>query len=153
MVIFVLQIFQRNYLPKKNSHLQMWYHLLIPDSRNSVLTTLQCYCINRKYLLHGYILSLLRQTTAWDRHWAGDETMRWVLINVALLCLASYKNLSSLALCCLMDSRSLRITQNAYFSLSTHTKELLLVTFCDDLKSFTDGQTEGQTDVKSKIII
>ena len=30
-----------------------------------------------------------------------------------------------------MDPRDLRVTQNAYFSLFTHTKQLLLVTFCD----------------------
>ena len=30
-----------------------------------------------------------------------------------------------------MDQRGLRVTQNAYFSLLTHTKKLLLVTICD----------------------
>ena len=30
-----------------------------------------------------------------------------------------------------MDRRGLRVTQNAYFSLITHTKQLLLVTFSD----------------------
>ena len=30
-----------------------------------------------------------------------------------------------------MDPRGLRVTHNAYFSLLTHTKKLLLVTFCD----------------------
>ena len=36
-----------------------------------------------------------------------------------------------LALPCHMDPMSLRVIQNAYFSLLTLTKELLLVTFCD----------------------
>ena len=29
----------------------------------------------RKYLLRGYILGVLTHTTAWDRHWRGDETL------------------------------------------------------------------------------
>ena len=37
----------------------------------------------------------------------------------------------SLASPCLMDPRGLWVTQNAYFSLSTQTKKLLSVTFCD----------------------
>ena len=63
-----------------------------------------------------------------------------------------------------MDPRDLRVTQNAYFSLLTLTKKLLLVTFCD-LTATTgvsflihgmDGtdrmdKTDGQTDVKVKI--
>ena len=56
-----------------------------------------------------------------------------------------------------MDPRGLRVTQNAYFSLLTHTKKLLLVTFCDPtaetkVSFWTDGgltEAEGQTDVKS----
>ena len=49
----------------------------------------------------------------------------------------------------------LRVTQNAYFSLLTHTKQLLLVTFCDTTAgnsvSFrthrrTNERTDGQTD-------
>ena len=55
-----------------------------------------------------------------------------------------------------MDHKSLRVTQNAYFSLMTHTKQLLLVTVCDTTArigaSFrthgrrTDGRTDGMTD-------
>ena len=30
-----------------------------------------------------------------------------------------------------MDPKGLRVTQNAYFSLIRHTKQLLSVTFCD----------------------
>ena len=66
-----------------------------------------------------------------------------------------------------MDPRGLRVTQNAYFSLLTLTKKLLLVTFCDPTAetgvSFpthgrteqTDGRdkTDGQTDVKVEIVI
>ena len=37
----------------------------------------------------------------------------------------------SLASPCLMDLRGQRVTQNAYFSLLTHTKQLLLVKCCD----------------------
>ena len=60
------------------------------------------------------------------------------------------------------------MTRNAYFSLFTHTKKLLLLTFCDLTAktgvSFqthgTDGTdrmersgTDGQTDVKVEIVI
>ena len=32
--------------------------------------------ITRKYPLRGYILGVLVHTTAWDRHWGGDETLK-----------------------------------------------------------------------------
>ena len=60
----------------------------------------------------------------------------------------------------------LRVTQNEYFSLIAHTKQLLLVTFCDTAAgngvSFrtqgrtdrrTDERTEEQTDVEIEIVI
>ena len=58
----------------------------------------------------------------------------------------------------------LRVTQDAYFSLLTHTKQLLLVTFCDTLAGievsfwadgteWTDRQTDGQTNVEVEIVI
>ena len=57
----------------------------------------------------------------------------------------------------------LRVTQNAYFSLMTHTKQLLFVTFCCTTAGIevrfrthgrTDGRTaEGQTDVEVEIVI
>ena len=65
-----------------------------------------------------------------------------------------------------MDPRGLRVTHNAYFSLLTHTKKLLLVTFCDltaktGVSFWTHGTdrmdgtewngTDGQTDVKVEI--
>ena len=37
----------------------------------------------RKYPLRGYILGVLTHTTAWDRHWKGDETLKLVLVYVA----------------------------------------------------------------------
>ena len=58
-----------------------------------------------------------------------------------------------------MDPKSLRVTQNANFSLITHTKKLLLVTFSDTTAGIgasfrTDAQTvEGQTDVEVEIVI
>ena len=55
-----------------------------------------------------------------------------------------------------MDERGLRLTCNAYFSLLTHTKKLLSVTFCDQtaktgLSFWTHGMdgtdgTDGWTD-------
>ena len=66
-----------------------------------------------------------------------------------------------------MDSKSLRVTQNEYFSLIAHTKQLLLVTFCETTAGIgvsfrTDGRrntehgtqnTDGQTDVEVEIVI
>ena len=60
-----------------------------------------------------------------------------------------------------MDLRSLRVTQNAYFSLITHTKQLSLVTFSDTTAGIgasfrTDTRrtaAEGQTDVEVEIVI
>ena len=60
-----------------------------------------------------------------------------------------------------MDHKSLRVTQNAYFSLMTNTKQLLLVTVCDNTArigasfrtdALTDAWTEGQTDVEVEIV-
>ena len=36
--------------------------------------------ITRKYPLCGYILGVLTHTTAWDRNWGGDETLKLVLV-------------------------------------------------------------------------
>ena len=58
----------------------------------------------------------------------------------------------------------LRVTQNAYFTLITHTKQLLLVIFCyttagiganfrTDAQTADGGRTEGQTDVEVEIVI
>ena len=58
----------------------------------------------------------------------------------------------------------LRVTQDAYFSLLSHTKQLLLVTFSDTTAGIgdrfrTDAHTharrtaEGQTDVEVEIVI
>ena len=45
--------------------------------------TLSKYSVTRKYPLRGYILGVLMHTTAWDRHWGGDETLKLVLVYVA----------------------------------------------------------------------
>ena len=59
----------------------------------------------------------------------------------------------------------LRESKNAYFSLLIHTKQLLLVTFCDKtagsgVRLWTHGRTadgrqrtEGPTDVEVEIVI
>ena len=52
-----------------------------------------------------------------------------------------------------MDPRDLRVTQNAYFSLLTLTKKLLLVTFSDqtaetEVSFWTHGRTDSWTDIK-----
>ena len=65
-----------------------------------------------------------------------------------------------------MDIKVLRVNQNAYFSLLTHAKQLLLVTFyhatAGNGANFrthgrTDGRnhgtTDGQTDMEVEIVI
>ena len=54
-----------------------------------------------------------------------------------------------------MDSKGHMMTQNADFSLITHTKQLLLVTFCDTTAEIgasfrTQGQTDGRRIDKRK---
>ena len=61
-----------------------------------------------------------------------------------------------------MDFRGLRVIQNAYFSLSSYTKQLLLVTFCDMTAGIGNSQVlqdadgrrlmEELTDVNVKIV-
>ena len=49
-----------------------------------------------------------------------------------------------------MDPKGQRVTQNAYFSPLTHTKQFLLVTFCDmtagNGTSFGQTETNGRTE-------
>ena len=61
-----------------------------------------------------------------------------------------------------MYPRSLRVTQNACFSLFTYTKKLLLVTFSDKTAEIgvsfwthrkTETLTDGETDLEVEIII
>ena len=58
-----------------------------------------------------------------------------------------------------MDPRGLRMTQTTYFSLLTHAKQTLLVILCDTTAvigkngSLTYRRKEGQTDVKSELVI
>ena len=63
---------------------------------------------------------------------------------------------------CQQSDWGLRLTQNAYFSLMTRTKELSLVTFCYTTAGIgasfrTHGRqrmaAEGQTDVEVEIVI
>ena len=62
-----------------------------------------------------------------------------------------------------MHPRGLRVTRTTYFLLLTLVKQLSLVIFYDKtvgigkngsvVYRLTDGHTEGQTDVKSEIVI
>ena len=61
-----------------------------------------------------------------------------------------------------MDPRGLVVTKNVYFSLLSHTKQLLLVTFCDmtagigasfQTQRQTERQTDGQIDMEVEIVI
>ena len=40
--------------------------------------------ITREHLLHGYILGVLTQTTAWDQLWGGDVFLRLYICSLAL---------------------------------------------------------------------
>ena len=101
--------------------------------------------MTRKYPLSRYILGVLTHTTAWDQHWGGNVTLKWVLIYAARLRLAQFCNAWISASPCLMDPRGLRVTQNANFSLWTHIKKLLLVTFCGPTaKTGVNFRTHGR---------
>ena len=59
-----------------------------------------------------------------------------------------------------MDLMSLRVTQNAYFSLFIHTKQLLLMTFCDPTagivkwgRSDDDGHCKDGQTLKVEIVM
>ena len=56
-----------------------------------------------------------------------------------------------------MDPRGLKVTKNAYFSLLTGTKQLLLMTFCDTTAELVtqknDRTKDGWTDVKFEIVL
>ena len=49
----------------------------------------------------------------------------------------------------------LRVTQNAYFSLITHTKQLLSVKFCDTIAGIgsVTGRKDRRTDMKVEIVM
>ena len=55
--------------------------------------------------------------------------------------------------------KSLRVTKNAYFSLSTHIKQLLLRTFCDKNAGIglvlgnASGNTDERTNVEVEMVI
>ena len=81
--------------------------------------------------------------------------VRWWKIEVSF-------NICSYAWPHLMDSKGLGVIHNAYFSLLKHTKQHLLVTFCDTTSRYevsfwthtqTNRQTDGQTDVEVEIVI
>ena len=70
-------------------------------------------------------------TTAWDRLWEGDETLKCVSIYIAWLHFTQYCNIHSSVSPRLMDPRGLRMTQTANSSFLTHAKQLSLVALCD----------------------
>ena len=86
---------------------------------------------NRKYPLRGYTLGVLTHTTACDRLWEGDETLKRVSIYITWLHFNPYFNIRSSVSPLLMDPRGLWLTQSTYFSLLAHAKQLLLVTLSD----------------------
>ena len=105
---------------------------------------------------------MLTHTTAWDQHWGGDETLKLVLVYVAWLLLSYCRNVCNSASPHLIDPRGLVVTKNVYFSLLTHTNQLLLVTLCHAPggignskvgRDVTPTQTEGQTDMKVEIVM
>ena len=51
--------------------------------REYILEYYTRYKTTRMYSPHGYILGVLTHTTAWDRNWGVDETLKLVLVYVA----------------------------------------------------------------------
>ena len=45
-------------------------------SKNEKRTPHILIILTRKYPLRGYFLGVLTHTTAWDRLWGGDETLK-----------------------------------------------------------------------------
>ena len=68
---------------------------------------------------------MLIHTTSWDQRWGGDETLNSFTLPDHV------KYVLNSASPYLIDPipRSLRLTQNAYFSLLAHTKKLLLMKY------------------------
>ena len=58
----------------------MWYCDILLKLLEQYWSTLSksTLFLTRKYPLRGYILGVLTHTTAWDRHWRGDETL-WLI--------------------------------------------------------------------------
>ena len=107
-------------------------------------------------------LGMQTHTTAWDWYWGSDEILKRVLIHAACLHLTYLGNEHSLASPCLMDPRVSEGGPECKFLLLTHTKQLLIVTFCEMTAGYgasfqthkrTHGHTEGQTDLEVEIVI
>ena len=97
---------------------------------------------------------MLTHTTSWDRHLARDETLGFWNSDLVVLKLIIRTSASPWRQ---QSDLGMRVTQDAYFSLMTHTKQLLLVTFCDTTKGIgaifwtharteDGGQIDGRTD-------
>ena len=97
-------------------------------------------------------LALSRWVAVWLAFWNSDH----VVLKLSIRASASPRQQRS--------HLGLRVTQDAYFSLSKHTKQLLLVTFCEtpagiEVSFRTDGngngrkRTDGQTNVEVEIVI
>ena len=67
-------------------------------------------------------------TTALDQHSGCNESLKRVSMYVAWLCQAEYCNECSSVVLHFMDPKGMRVTQNTYFSLLRHIKQLLFVT-------------------------
>ena len=92
----------------------------------------------RKYPLRRYILGVLMHTTAWDQLCGVDVFSRFYIRAAAVwLCTWNSDNVvwkssvrTSASVWQEQSNWGVRLTQDAYLSLWTHTKQLLLVTFC-----------------------
>ena len=60
----------QNVISEFNDYLWL---LFKPGGRHEKLVVL--LLVTSKYPLRGYILGVLTHTTAWDRHWGGDEIL------------------------------------------------------------------------------
>ena len=121
------------------------YMVSFSDSKKNNVWSITVYYL-KIFALRVHILGVQTHTNACDQHWGGNERLKWVLINVAWLRLASWTS-GILGWPRILIFHSWRIL-----------KQLLSVTFCDATAwigaSFSDTQpqTNGLTDEEVEIV-
>ena len=135
---------------------------MIHHTKRISQSSLNAIYLTRKYPLRGYILGVLTHTTAWDQLWGGDLFLRSYIryrhnLTGLLELWPNWEYAPRLRLGGSGPTWGVRVTQDAHFSLLIHTKQLLLVTFCDTLARIEvsfwpdgtgtgTGTTDGRTD-------
>ena len=99
---------------------------------------------------------MLTHTTAWDRHWGGDKTLRLVLVYVVWLLLSYCRDVCNSASPHLMDPGGTR--KCIFFTLNTYQATFIRDILLYDYRNWKyDGtgrnKAEGRTDVKVEIVM